>query len=118
MFELFMTKGIVPQTLLSKQQANKRSMSETKSDAGLEKDENLQRELVKAKHLGYNPSGVQQKSILTTAAESTFNGFSFKPSMTHKQNHLASNFSELTGSTSFIDQKDVNKAKTIMKVNP
>jgi len=118
MFDLFVTKGIVPQTKQSYEAIRKRASSETRSDAGLrngDTDDKIQKEIIKAKHLGNNISGVQPKSSLIAAAESTFNGYSFKPSMSHKQNHLASNFSELTGSTSFIDQSQFNNTRALME---
>lgn len=118
MFELFISKGIIPQTKPLPQGNKKRSNSEVKKHAGLETqeqvDEKIQKEMIKAKHLG--PLGGAKPNLLT-GIESKIKPVNLNPNMSLKQNNLASNFSELTGSTSFIDKKEFDKSKTIMQVS-
>ena len=119
MYELYISKGIVPQTVQGvigeKQTVNSenRTSRELSNEA---RERKIEKERIMAKHLGANNTPVLHKSSLMTAAQNTFGGYNFKPSMNQKQTHLASNFSELTGSTSFIENNELNKAKTIMEV--
>ena len=121
MYDLYMSKGIIPQTKQAFLEGDKiRSHSETRSDKELTNEEmerKIQKEMVMAKHLGSASSTISSKPGLMQAAQTTIGGLNFKPSMSKKQNQLASNFSELTGSTSFIEKNKFTKTKAIMDVS-
>lgn len=116
MYELYMSKGIVPQT------KEKRALSETRSQKSNQEhfenlDRRIQKEMIIAKHLnGTHSFGVSPKKNLISTAHKTIAGYDFKPSMLPKQKQLASNFAELSGSTSMIEDHDPSINKTLLEV--
>ena len=117
MYDLYMSKGIHPQTKTIDMNGSKtRSLSEAKNQKTLTNEElerKIQKDMIIAKHLGGNiqSNEIAKKSSLISAAHKTFGGNSFKPSIIPKLGNLKSNFSEMTGATTLIDQQDPNYAK-------
>ena len=112
MYEMYMAKGIIPQTKeVATDQGKLRSNSETKHANILSKEEmdrKIQKEMIIAKHVG-NPmkrNEITKKSNLIAAAQKTISGHNYKPTMKPKQNNLTSNFASLSGATSFLDSND------------
>lgn len=119
MYDLYMSKGIHPQTKQVEQNSKLRSYSENKNEKVLNNEElerKMQKDMIIAKHLGTNggPSESAKKSNLISAAHKTFAGNFYKPSIVPKLNNLKSNFSEMTGATNLIDQQDPSYAKTFI----
>lgn len=122
MYDLYMAKGIIPQTKETKTKSvHFRSNSDARSDRQLtnaEMQRKIEKDMIIAKHLGGNDySKINNKSNLISSAHKTIAGFNYKPSMIPKLTMLQSNFSELTGSTNLIDQSNPNLAKTMMEVS-
>jgi hypothetical protein len=122
MYDLYMIKGIVPQTKEAKANSVKfRSNSDTRSDRQLTNEEmqrKIEKDAIIAKHVGSSDlPGISKKSSLIATAHKTIGGFNYTPVTKPKLNVLQSRFSEITGSTSLIDQNYPNLAKTLMEVS-
>lgn len=122
MYDLYMAKGIIPQTKEAKTKSVQfRANSDTRSDRQLTNEEmqrKIEKDMIIAKHLGGNNlSTITKKSNLISSAHKTIAGFNYKPTMIPKLTMLQSNFSELTGSTNLIDKVDPRLERTMMEVS-
>lgn len=122
MYELYMSQGIVPQTSPNDAEPTKlRLNSETRNNKMLtneELDRKIQKEMIIAQHLGNNtPSNaIKLKPNLISVAQRTFAGNSYKPTILPKLNNLKSNFSEMTGATAMIEQRDQDLERALRNV--
>jgi hypothetical protein len=122
MYDLYMIKGIVPQTKETKKNLVKfRSNSDTRSDRQLtnaEMQRKIKKDAIIAKHVGNNDlPRISKKSNLIATAQKTIGGFNFKPVTKPKLNMLQNRFSEINGSKSLIDQNYTVLSKTLMEVS-
>ena len=122
MYELYMSKGIMPQTKQSDQDQSKfRVNSETRNNKMLTNEElerKIQREMIISQHLGFNNSSIiKPKQNLINIAQRTFAGNKYKPTILPKLNNLKSNFADLSGATTIIDQTDRELENALINVS-
>lgn len=118
-----MSQGIVPQTNVPEADSGKlRVNSETRNNKMLTNEElerKIQKEMIIAQHLGNStPSNaIKLKPNLISVAQRTFAGNSYKPTILPKLNNLKSNFSDMTGATNMIEQRDQDLSKALKNVS-
>lgn len=121
MYDLYMSKGIAPQTKAPGDQKY-RSHSATKADKVLTNEEmnrKIQKEMIIAKHLGNQAyrNDIPNKPNLISAAQTTFAGNNYKPTIYPKLNNLKSNFADLSGATDLIEQQNPALMRTLVEVS-
>ena len=101
MYDLYMMKGIVPQTKETKKNSVKfRSNSDTRSGRHLtnaEMQRKIEKDAIIAKHVGgnYLPM-ISKKSNLIATAQKTIGGFKFKPGRKPNLNMFQNRFTDIT----------------------
>ena len=117
MYELYMVKGIIPET----NGKHRRTYSDTRSSTNgdqIDMERKIQKEMLIAKHCNSSPTaGASTKPGLISAAHKTIAGYDYKPTMLPKQKMLKSNFAELSGATSLIEEHDKLINRTLLDVS-